>query len=177
MSRRARERQGAHHAKGRTPGPVHLNAMHRAMVGASLLPRDDVARVAAGLRLALDEFSRGVHCSTHWRCLADATNVAECLAELRICSDDDSRECIQAGQAALAAVADRHTTRQSWALRADELLALRAAVERHHIQLTLCSFTEYERAIAMVRNRVAQAVAGNAPKGCRVVAGEIGATA
>lgn len=173
MSRRARDRAGHH--KARQPRPVHLNIIQRAITGASKLPAVDVARVKASMHNALETFGRGHQCALHWASMADALNVAEQLAQRGICSDDASHDRIQAGQQALAAVHQRHAAGGSWTLYAAERTALDDALWLHGVQLDHCSFTEYEGAITDVQNRVRQALAGNAPRGCMVLQGELGA--
>ena len=173
MSRRARQRAGGR--KAYTPGPVHTNAWWRAITGAAKLPADDVARVKAGLARAFTEFGCGRECRDHWACMADAMNVAESLANAGICSDDGSRDRIHAAMTVLADVVSRHQAGGSWTLHADERQQLDDGLWLHGIQLEHCSFSEYERAIQDVRNRVSQARAGNAPKGFKVIQGEIGA--
>lgn len=173
MSRRARQRAGGR--KAYTPGPVHTNAWWRAITGASKLPADDVARVKAGLACAFQEFGCGREPYRHWCCMADAINVAESLADAGICSDVGSLDRIQHAMNVLGNVMRRHQAGGSWTLHADERQQLDDGLWLHGIQLEHCSFSEYERAIQDVRNRVSQARAGNAPKGFIVIQGEIGA--
>lgn len=171
MSRRARERAGP-----RQPRPVYANAVQRAIEGARLLPKVETAAVKAGMRMALTEFLTGKRCDVHWATLADALNMAESLSDIGICSDEPSAEKINAGQLALAEVAQQFARIRSWTLRAAQLDALRTGLEIHEIQLDYCSFSEYERAYHTTRNRISQARAGNAGPGVVVVGGVIGAT-
>jgi hypothetical protein len=167
MSRRARQR------KAYRPKLVALNAIQRAIEGAALLPREQVAGIKAILANALVAFGRGEQCAGHWRSMADALNVAEGLAAIGICSDDDSTDRISAGQQALANVQQRHTARGSWTLYPAERQALDDALWLHGIQLEHTSFSEYERAVDNTRERIRQAIAGNAPRGAVVLQGAI----
>ena len=159
--------------KAYRPHSVHLNAHQVAMTGASMLPRADVLRQMNIARQALAEFTRGQHCAPHWRSLADTANMAESLAMLGIGTGADGHAVITRAQTALAQVATRHRTRGSWTLYADELDALQWLLTLHHIQLGACTYTEFERAFADTRNRIAQARAGNPPAGAVIVEGEI----
>lgn len=171
MSRRARAR------KAYTPKPVHLNAIERAITGAALLPAAEVSSVKINLNLSLLTFGRGIACAQHWASMADALNVAESLAAGSICSDEASRQKIQAGQEALAAVAQRQQAGGSWTLYPAELAALDAALWLHGVQLDHASHTEYERALDHTRQRIAAARAGNAPRGAIVIEGALFAQA
>jgi hypothetical protein len=171
MSRRARARAGGRRAY--TAKPVHLNAIERAITGAAKLPVAAVADVKTTLTLALTTFGRGVDCEHHWTSMADALNVAESLADQRICSDDTSRDCILAAQAALAAVAQRCQAGRGWTLYPTERNAIDTALWLHGVQLDNCSFREYENAVDATRNRIAAARAGNAPHGAIVIEGAI----
>lgn len=152
---------------------IILNTMQRAMAGAAKLPAEDVARVRAGMLAALERFSTGDHCREHWASMADASNVAEELSRLGICSDEPSRALIEDAQRTLGEVAVRAQQRGSWTLYAPELVLLREALERHAIQLAQCSLSEYERAVDAVRRKHAQYAAGNAPSGAIVATGEL----
>lgn len=159
--------------KAYRPRPVHSNALQVAITGAAKLPRADVVRQMAVARQALAEFSAGRHCPTHWRSLADTANMAESLALLGIGSGPNAQDVITQAQAVLAHVATRHAQRGSWTLYAAELDTLQWLLTLHHVQLGECTYTEFERAFADTRNRVAQARAGNPPAGAIVIEGEI----
>jgi len=160
-------------AAKRQPGPVHLNSVLRAIEGARKLPPADVDRVKRGLEESLLQFGRGIDCQMHLKCMADAINVAEALAELRICSDDTSRGCIQAGQQVLATVLERHAERRTWTLHAQERQALDDALWLHGVQLDHCSLREYEQALQRVRNVARAALTGSVGPGVMVL-GAIG---
>lgn len=162
-------RRAGHAAKRYQPGPVHLNNIERAITGARRLPDENVAEVCAAMDVALVQFGRGQDCPLHWRSMADAMNVAEQLAAVRICSDDTSAGMIQAAQAVLAAVQGRQATTGSWTLRSEERKALDDGLWLHGVQLRNCSFREYETAVARCQAVVRGALAGNVGAGTVVV--------
>jgi hypothetical protein len=106
--------------------------------------------------------------------LADASNVAETLAGMGLGGGDDANDIITAAQAALHAVHVRHQQRNSWALRGLELQAVDWLLWLHcHIQLPACSYGELSDALDRTRNRLQQALAGNAPRNALVIDGGI----
>lgn len=168
MSTRA-DRRAGRAAKRYIPKPVHLNAVERAITGAAKLDAGQVATLRTVLTQAFTAFGQGHDCAAHWRCMADALNVAEQLAELGICCDAGSRERIHEAQAVLSAVADRHATAGSWTLRSVERAALDNGLWMHGVQLEHCCYREYEHAVARSRRIAEQALAGNVAPGVRVV--------
>ena len=168
MSRRARTRM--HH-----PRRVAINAIEIAINRARKLDPADVQRQHAIMRTALTEFCRGNHCEAHWLSLADTANMAETLAGMGLGSGDDATRVIELAQRALADVHQRHTQRGSWTLYADEIDALHWLVRLHcTAQLRACSYGELGDAMAATRNRMQQALAGNAPRGALVIDGGMG---
>ena len=101
-----------------------------------------------------------------WADLADCLNVAEALAQAKLASDH--KGTFANAQAALAAVCRRHETTRSWTLYPGEITALDDACFVHQVQLDHCSQGEMADAIALVRRRIAGALAGSAPKGAIV---------
>lgn len=159
--------------KAHRPQRVAANAMLIAVNGVQQLHRRDVQRQMALLRLALDEFRRGLQCSQHWRSLADAGNVTETLSAMGLCAGADADRVIRQAQQALHDVALRHRALGTWALRHDELDALDWLLSLHARQLQECDYSEFSRAMDRTHTRVAQARAGNAPAGAVVVVGDI----
>ena len=150
------------------PKPVYLNAFERARQRASTLEPADRENLKAIVRNARDAFLRGQDPKGHWKALADGINTATWLAYDHICSDEESVEAIQAGHDALGAVAARCTAGGSWTMRAAEIAALDAAIERHMIQLDHCTLGEFEQAREKVRRHTEQALHGNAAPGVAV---------
>jgi hypothetical protein len=157
----------------RQPRPVHLNTIERAIEGARKLPEAAVEALKIALDSTLTEFGQGIDCAPRWCCMADAMNVAEALAQIGICSDDNSKAIIHGGHQVLADVQQRRTAGGSWTLRGIERKTLDEAIWMHGVQLDHCSRREYEQAVQTVRARCSQARAGNAPTGSVVIHGQI----
>ena len=158
--------------KAYRPRPVDLDPMDLATSRAALLQPHQQATLSGPARSALDNLRRCVDPWPAWCTLADALNVAEQLG-LRAIASDRLPE-IRAAQAVLHDIYHRQASRGTWAMRAPELAALDFAVTLHAIQLAHCSQGELADSILAVQRRVAQALAGNAPKDARVCLGQIG---
>lgn len=166
MSRRARKYQ---------PRPVHSNAMQIALARVKPLTAADVAGRTALVQNALQQFCQGINCDAHWCSLVVTANMAETLAGMGLGSGDDATRVIELAQRALADVHQRHTQRGSWTLYADEIDAMHWLVRLHcTAQLPACSYGELGDAMAATRNRMQQALAGNAPRGALVIDGGMG---
>jgi hypothetical protein len=164
MSRRARPRFDRR---------VLLNPIAVAIELSSLLqPRDRLA-LQGIITDALDKYRRGVDCDAHWRSMADALNLAEGLARIGIASDDESRDRIDAAQKVLFDAQSRFRQRGTWALRAAEMQALDDGLWVARVQLDHCTLGEYERAHKETQQRIAAALAGNAPAGALIIDGGI----
>jgi hypothetical protein len=157
-----------HISSGCDPNPVEA-ALNRI----ALLSPTEQANVLASASAGFDAFRQGQGNHTHWCALADAMNVAQALAELRIASNHAA--AFSAAHQALVDVMDRATACStacaSWTLRGGEIAALDHALFMHRIQLQHCSRGELSSAVTNVVNRMRQALAGNAGKGTRVVDG------
>jgi len=158
--------------KGYRPRRVDLDPMDLASSRAALLQPHQKAALVGPVKAALDHLRRCTDPWTAWCSLADAFNVAEQLALRNIASDRLPE--FQAAQQAMHDVYHRQADRGTWAMRATELAALDFAVRLHVIQLDHCTQGELEDSIRAVQRRVAQALAGNAPKSARVCVGQIG---
>lgn len=155
------------------PKPVFQNPVQAAMAGASLLAEADRINLRRILMQAVDNMRTTQDALDGWRSIADAMNVAEALADIGICSDSSSRFLIAEAQSVLGAVQGRHKARGSWTLYAVEIQSLTEAVERHLLQLEFCSMREYQQAVHKVKNKVRQALAGNAGPGVQVIEGQL----
>lgn len=154
------------------PRRIVANPVQLAMLGAAKLPQADRDTLRAIGEQALTGLRTGNgDLVGHWKSIADALNVAEQLSVLGICSDQASRDRIEAGHEALASVHARHHERNSWTLTAAELRSLDDGLWIHRVQLEHCSLSEYERAVTRVRHRTSQALAGNAAPGVQVLGG------
>jgi hypothetical protein len=159
--------------KAYRPKPVATDPMRLATFGAALLSAADVANQGRIMRNALNQLMAGNDGAFHWVCLADASNVAEQLAAIGIGSGPEGAKAIRDAQRVLSQVYQRHDERNTWAMRADEIDALRLVIDLHHTQLALCTHGEFERAFRATVERVSQAKAGNAPAGA-VLVGMVG---
>lgn len=160
--------------KAYRPGYVDLMAHDTAAALATKLNGQQRHALGTPVTAALDGLRMGTGGWPAWCNLADGMNVAEQLAHRGICSDRLPE--ILAAQAALHELHTRQATRASWTLRAAELAALHTGVDFHLIQLQHCTQGEMRDAITAVQRRVAQALAGNAPKDARVCVGVLGKT-
>lgn len=158
--------------KAYRPHRVDLAPMDLATARASLLLPTQKAQLAGPVRNALGHLRRCVDPWAAWCSLADAMNVAEQLALRNIASDRLPE--LHAAQQVLHDVYHRQASRGTWAMRAQELAALDFAVALHLIQLDHCTQGELADSIQAVQRRVAQALAGNAPRDARVCLGQLG---
>ena len=85
----------------------------------------------------------------------------------------DPARLINEAQAALAAVRTRRAERGTWTLYAAEIDALSWLVALHARQLAECDYGEFDLAFRRTKTRIAQALAGNASPGTRVIAGQL----
>ena len=156
------------------PGLINIDPVPATIEGAGTLNAEKSATVITNIRRAHDELKKGDH-DKAWKGIADTFNVAEQLSALGICSDDESVAIIIAAQHALADIHDRNVAAgRSCAMRASEIVAIDAAIDRYEIQLKYCSRREYDLAISQAINIVRQARAGNAGKTVRQCIGFIG---
>ena len=135
---------------------AHWHAIDRV---ATLLPHQREA-LTAPMQRALDAFRTGAGSSAHWDALADACNVGEELAQMRI-GGDALLPVFAAAQAALAAVHAQHKERNTWTLRAAWLQALDDVTYWHGWQLEQVSQGELLDAKEAVIRRIAGVLAGN----------------
>jgi len=149
--------------------PVYANASELAMNSVTKLSADEVEQGAAAAEHSFDQFADGVEPAFHWAVMAEAMNVAEQLAAERICSDEASRQTIADAQKALARLHQQHKVLGSWAMWDDDRKALAAGIDLHRLQLTLCDYAEYRRAIETVIRRMKAARAGNVSKGTTIL--------
>lgn len=171
MSRRARIR--SQHI--RRSQHVAVNAVQIAINGARKLSAADVDGHVALIERAYHEYIIGNHCAAHWCSLADTCGMARTLAGMGLGSGDEADSIIDRANAALKDSHDRHATRGSWTLYADEIEALHWLIRLHTTQLRACSYSEFARAFDLTAERARQALAGNAAPGAMVTVGKFGA--
>ena len=155
--------------KAYRPRPVLANAAARAMNAVTRLSADEIDQAQGPLEAAFAELVIGTGAADQWAIVVDAMNVAEALAAERICSDEASRQTIANAQRALARLHRQHQVLGSWVLWPEDRQALAAGVELHRLQLSVCDYAEYRRAIDGVIRRMKGARAGNASPGTTIL--------
>lgn len=157
----------------RRPRPVYVNAIEIALNGARRLSSSDALRSLAIAQHALDQLLLGAAGTDHWRSLADTANMAETLCAMGLCSGAKAEEVIADAQQALAYAQQERAERKTWALRGQDREELRERlgwlIALHREQLARCSYREFEQAFVRTQRRMAQALAGNAPRGAIVI--------
>ena len=170
MSRRARTRM-------QHPRRAAVNTVQMAINGTQKLSDRDIAQQIALVRHAVAEFARGTNSAHHWVSLADTANIAETLADMRLGGGPDAQALIERAQQALHDVYRRQAAGGTWVPHADEIDALLWLAPLHEVQLDACSYRQFETAYRRTAQRMAQALAGNAAPGARVIVGQIDSTA
>ena len=145
--------------KAYRPRIINAVAHVAAMNAVTVLTDDEREQACRSVEHALDCFETGIEPEFQWAVMADALNVAEALSEIGICSDTESRQTIMHGQHALASL------HGIWSTTPGDSHDLARAIEMHRIQLGLCDYSEYRRAIDLVTRRVRGVLDGNAPEG------------
>jgi hypothetical protein len=140
-------------------GPV-ASPVLTAIAGAAVMPADAQRRLVGPGFEALADLRSGRGSVAAWQQLADRLNLAEALCELRIANN--LADTVQSAHAALAAVIQRAQAGRGWTLFGPEVKALDDALWIYQTQLSLCSLREHQRAEDIARNRISQALAGNA---------------
>lgn len=162
--------------KAYRPRPAMANAHARAMNAVTRLTGDEIEQAQAPLEAAMTALCEGAgDMAQHWAVIVDAMNVAEALAAERICSDVASIATIAEAQKALARLHRQHHVLGSWLPWQEDVAAIAAGVELHGLQLTVCDYAEYRRAIDGVIRRMKGARAGNVGKGVQVLGVDPGA--
>lgn len=142
------------------PHRIDSNPMALAMARVGKLTTSQVHVITEPVKAALAAIGNGAGHVDAWSTLADAFNVAEALAAMRIANNLAPH--IDDGQRALAALLDRVNAGEPWTLRGLEHAAVRQGVWLYGLQLSFCSAGEYQQALVNVHNRISQALAGNA---------------
>lgn len=137
---------------------AHLLAMNSVTV----LTEDEREQCCSAVEHALDCFETGNEPAFQWAVMADALNVAEALSDLGICSDEESKSTILQGQQTLASLYG------NWSPTPGDSYDLTRAIQMHRIQLSLCDYSEYCRAIELVTRKINGVMAGNVPTGAVV---------
>jgi len=160
--------------KAYRPKPANAAAHAQAMNAVTLLTAEERETCASAPELALQFFVDGLEPAFNWAVMADALNVAEALSDVGICSDLASRETIADGQKTLAVLHGLirlagHDWNRLVKLTPQVIASLRGAIEMHRIQLSLCDYSEYRRAVDSVLRKMAGARAGNVAPGTKIL--------
>lgn len=155
------------------PKRIDHDPVDLAMSGAALLQPHQRGQLLHPALLAFQALRTGQGTEQAWRQMADAANLAEALAERGIANDHEAK--FEAAQITLADLHARVRTTGRWTLRGPEITALQDALEIYEIQLERASQREVDNAISTVRQRIGQALAGNAPRDAVVCTGGLGA--
>lgn len=159
------------------PRPIHLNAHQMAIHNSGLLPESDVTGQMQLLREHLDHLMSGQPSArVSWMSMADAANMTETLAGMRIGGGDDAERVIQEAQESLAEAWQAAEKRGTWAMSAQARQTLQERLEwllvLHETQMLAVSIREYARAFERTRARMAAARRGQVGRGV-VVVGEM----
>lgn len=140
---------------------AHLVAIN----AVSPLTKDDQATLMGEALQGLSALMRGDF--EGWASVARAANLAECLSDLDLCSDAESRTLIFAAQDAVVAVRERHQQRGTCAMRAEEIKAIREGLDRLEIQLAFATVGELSKAMQRQQQAVSSRGASESPKTVR----------
>jgi aminoglycoside phosphotransferase len=157
---------------------THLNQVQRTLNAVRKLSREDVQRQIGIVSTAISYLmTAGDEAGKAWIDLADTANMTETLAQMRIGGGDEAEQIVRDAQQALAYMRQERIERGTWALRAEERIEIRMRLELlrdlHRVQLSECSYGEFERAYRMTVERLRQARAGNAAAGTIVIEGVV----
>ena len=141
----------------------------QARAGHRLLSDADVAHVMGILVASLDRLKRSDDPAKAWEDLALAVNLAETFSQMRLVGGAEADAWIEKAKNSLAALVERHNTRNTWAMKAEEIDALDALLTVHRVQLENVTYREYEKAFYRTQARMRQALKTGKGKGVRIV--------
>ena len=156
---------------------VHLNSLQMAIHNSGLLPASDVTGQMQLLREHLVHLLSGQPSArVSWMSMADAANMAETLAGMRIGGGEEAERVIREAQESLAEAWQTAEKRGTWAMSAQARQMLQERLEwllqLHEVQMRAVSIREYSRAFERTRARMAAARRGQVGRGV-VVVGEM----
>ncbi len=106
----------------------------------------------------------GPFSAEHWRALADAFSIAEVLAKPPVNLANDHAEKFEEAHLVLYALSEQFRDRGTWTARAEQLQAVKDAMEIFEIQLENVGQGEFERAVEKLKRRMQEALRGNGGK-------------
>ena len=142
------------------PKPVTLNALQRAIEGASTLPKHHQEHIVMMLRRAWDEILAGRISGQALCDLAYGGNMAGEFSGLGICSDADSVRKTETAQSIIERIARAQAAKLPIEIAADDDAAMDEALFLWQVQLQFVSHSEFERARAAVNRALADAKRG-----------------
>ncbi len=96
---------------------------------------------------ALGFMRESIAAAHHWNILAEACGIGLTLTEVGICSDDESVDLLTEGYTAIGDIGARFPATHHYAPQGSELPAIESAIERHAVQLLLCTPLDLQKAI------------------------------
>ncbi len=99
--------------------------------------------------------------ASHWRVLADAFSIAEVLAQPPVNLANDHIDKFEEAHLVLYALSEQFRDRGTWTARAEQLQAVKDAMEIFEIQLENVAQGEFERAVEKLKRRIQEALRGN----------------
>ena len=142
-----------HRHASRAKHAGHL-PMHFVMMQVSTLTAAERAQRGKPYLTAIQHLQFGGFTVDDWRHLADAFNFGEVFAQRPFNLCNDHAEKFKAAQLVLEELADQYRTRKTWTARAQQLQAVKDAVEIHEIQLQYAGLGEIVRAEQIIVNRI-----------------------
>jgi len=147
----------------RIPKPIRTDTMTVAAMGASTLAPEHQKNIAAMIDRSWQAIQNGERTSVAMSDLCYASNLANELAHMGICSDAESRRKIDASQAILEAIA------RGEPLSERDESAMEEAIFIYRLQLRFCSLAEFERARLNINRAMDDARRGVLAKSTRVI--------
>ena len=150
-------KRSAYRPKGANP-----QAWIVAMQGASLLSKDDQARRAARMQMAVDAIRKGEGMTEDWREVFDVLNMVEAFSKMPSVMTG-AAEFIEREQELIVGVLDRQRATGLKALRSHEIAALLDLSAVWADVLGAVTHAEYFKAESFVRARVVAVLRGPVP--------------
>lgn len=148
----------AHRSASRAKHAGYL-PIHIAMLQVSTLTPEERRQRVKPYQTAIQHLQFGGFTVDDWRHLADAFNFGEVFAQPPFNLCNDHAEKFEDAQRVLGELAAQHRGIHSWTARANQLQAVKSAVEIHEIQLQYAGLGEIMQAERMICNRVRGALA------------------
>lgn len=137
------------------PKPVCLDVMGWIINGkkqVATAASDDITTLRIKNHMAMDLLRRGMGDRSQMNIVIAAFNMTDALARLRI--GNEYSDLIRAGQDALYALANRGAKLGRFVFTGPELQAVNLAMEFHDAQLDVCTVSELEKAVNLVKREL-----------------------